>query len=69
MPELVQHGVNGLIVEQSVGAFRDAFAWCRANLDFVRAAGARNAETMLTSRTWAHVAPAWADAFTAAIPA
>ena len=62
VPELVRHGENGLIVERSVKAFAEAFAWCRANVDQVRAAGRRNAELMLASRTWAHVASAWASA-------
>lgn len=69
VPELVRHGENGLIVERSAEAFRDALAWCAANLDFVRAAGRRNAEEMLTSRTWAHVAPMWGDAFDRAMEA
>lgn len=63
VPELVRHGDNGLIVERSPEAFADAFTWCRENLDYVRAAGRRNAEAMLATRTWAQVAPAWADAF------
>lgn len=67
VPELVRHGVNGLIVERTPEAFRDAFAWCAANLDYVRAAGQVNAEQMLVSRTWAHVAPAWGDAFDRAL--
>lgn len=66
VPELVRHGENGLIVERSVAAFRDAFAWCRENADYVRAAGRRNAEQMRATRTWAHVAPAWAAAIEAA---
>jgi hypothetical protein len=67
VPELVRHGENGLIVDRNVEAFRDAFAWCRSNLDYVRAAGQRNAQEMLASRTWAHVSSTWADAFDRAI--
>lgn len=67
VPELVRHGDNGLIVERSPQAFAEAFAWCRANLEHVRAAGRRNAEQMLRTRTWAKVAPAWGDAFQRAI--
>lgn len=66
VPELVRHGDNGLIVERTPQAFAAAFQWCRDNLEYVRAAGRRNAAEMLRTRTWAHVAPAWADAFTAA---
>ena len=65
--ELVEHGVNGLIVEQSVEAFRDAFAWCRDHRDLVRDAGAANAERMRATRTWSATAPAWGDAFDAAL--
>jgi hypothetical protein len=43
VPELIEHGVNGLIVEPTPDAFRSAFAWCRDHLAQVRAAGARNA--------------------------
>ncbi len=67
VPELVRHGENGLIVKRTVEAFRSAFAWCRDHIDHVRAAGQRNAQEMLATRTWAAVAPAWGDAFTAAI--
>lgn len=62
VPELVRNGENGLIVEPTVEAFRDAFAWCRANLAGVRAAGRENAEWMREHQTWEHVAPAWGDA-------
>ncbi len=67
VPELVQHGVNGLIVEQSAQAFADAFAWCQANIEQVRAAGARNAQKMLATRTWKQVAEQWGDAIDAAL--
>lgn len=63
VPELVRHRENGLIVERSAQAFAEAFAWCRANLELVREAGRRNAIEMLASRTWAHVAPTWGNAF------
>ena len=61
VPELVTHGVNGLIV-QSVKDLRDAFAWCAANRRLVRDGGEDNARRMLDQRTWAHVAPAWQTA-------
>lgn len=67
VPELVRHGDNGLIVERTPEAFAAALQWCRNNLDYVRAAGRRNAEEMRATRTWAKVAPAWGDAFAAAI--
>ncbi len=62
VPELVRHGDNGLIVERSTRAFAEAIAWCRDNVERVRAAGQRNAEEMARTRTWAHVAPSWAAA-------
>lgn len=61
VPELVEHGVNGLIVGREPGAFELAFAWCAAHLETVRAAGRRNADMMARTRTWAHVAPMWGD--------
>jgi hypothetical protein len=67
VPELVRHCENGLIVEPTEKAFRDAFAWCRANVELVRAAGRENARAMLRHRTWAHAAPAWGDAFDAVL--
>jgi len=67
VPELVRHGDNGLIVERTPQAFAEAFAWCRANLDYVRDAGRRNAREMLATRTWAHAAPAWGGAIQSAI--
>lgn len=67
VPELVRHGENGLIVERTPQAFAEAFAWCRANVEYVRAAGRRNAVEMLATRTWAQVAPVWGDAFERAI--
>ncbi len=67
VPELVVNGENGLIVERSAEAFREAFAWCRANLDYVRAQGRANAERMLDSRTWAQCALHWGVAFDAAL--
>ena len=43
VPEMVAHGVNGLVVERSPEAFRDAFSWCERNLAAVRRAGRLNA--------------------------
>jgi glycosyltransferase involved in cell wall biosynthesis len=67
VPDLVRHGDNGLVVERTPEAFAQAFQWCRENLEYVRWAGSQNALDMLKKRTWAHVAPAWGDAFDAAI--
>lgn len=65
--ELVRHGDNGLIVERSVAAFAEAFAWCRQNLEQVRDAGRRNAQQMLASRTWGKASQRWAASFDRAI--
>lgn len=53
--ELIRHGENGLIVEPSVEAFREAFAWCRDYVECVREAGVYNA-SLIQSRTWSCVA-------------
>lgn len=57
VPELVQSGVNGLIVNRSRDDFRTAFRWCASNLDLVRRAGRANADQMLRERTWASCIP------------
>jgi glycosyltransferase involved in cell wall biosynthesis len=63
-PELIRNGDNGIILpERGPEYFRDAFAWCRENIDHVRRAGAANAREMRGIRTWAHVMPAWGDVF------
>lgn len=62
VPELVSHGVNGLIVERTQQAFADAFSWCRENIDQVRSAGRRNAIEMKKARTWRQMSEAWAQA-------
>lgn len=61
VPELVTHGVNGLII-QSVKDLRAAFLWCAANRRYVRDAGEANARRMLEWRTWEWVAPYWQTA-------
>jgi 2-polyprenyl-3-methyl-5-hydroxy-6-metoxy-1,4-benzoquinol methylase len=52
VPEIIEHGRNGLIVEPSVPAFREALEWCRAHVDIVRRAGAENAALIHNRRTW-----------------
>lgn len=59
VPEVVQNGSNGLIIERTPAAFRDAFAWCAAHLDQVRETGLRNADEMLRTRTWEIVSEQW----------
>lgn len=67
VPELVRHEDNGLIVERSIGAFQRAVSWCRKHIEHVREAGRRNATAMASTRTWAHVMPAWRNAFRRAL--
>lgn len=52
VPELIDHGVNGLIVEPTREAFRDAILWCRDHVELVRAGGMRNAEIIRRERSW-----------------
>lgn len=64
VPELIQSGVNGLIVEEvTAEAFRNAFEWCENNLDMVREAGKANAERMLAERTWNKLKPFYVSIF------
>lgn len=61
VPELIRDRENGLIVrERSIEAFREAFAWCAANLEQVRSAGSRNAEEIRQTRTWEKLMPGFA---------
>ncbi len=70
VPELIENGCNGIVVdERSPANFAEAFAWCRDNPRYVRAAGRWNAEQMLECRAWSRTAPAWGDAFEVAIDA
>jgi glycosyltransferase involved in cell wall biosynthesis len=63
VPELVRSGTNGLVVERSVKAFRDAFAWCDAHLPFVRRAGEANAARIASERSWDDLAARFAEVF------
>jgi glycosyltransferase involved in cell wall biosynthesis len=67
VPELVRNGVNGLVAERSVEAFREAFQWCAENLDEVRRAGAFNAELVASERSWDQHAERFAQVFDAAL--
>ncbi|MCA8944058.1 MAG: glycosyltransferase family 4 protein [Planctomycetes bacterium] len=67
VPELIADGQNGLVVPGEVEAFREAFEWCRANVETVRQVGRQNAETMRRRRTWEHVADKWREAFWTAL--
>lgn len=62
VPELVESGKNGLIVERSPEAFREALTWCRDNLGQVREAGRRNAALLHERRSWEAVSGKFSDA-------
>jgi glycosyltransferase involved in cell wall biosynthesis len=53
VPEIVRHKENGYIVaKRTPDAFREAFVWCRENIDFVREAGKKNADIMYKTKRW-----------------
>ena len=56
VPEVIEHGRNGLIVDPSAEAFREALCWCRDHIREVRSAGLENASLIRKSRTWQHSA-------------
>jgi glycosyltransferase involved in cell wall biosynthesis len=51
VPEVIRPGRNGLVVERSVDAFRDAFQHCAENLSQLRAARAAQ-KNYASSQTW-----------------
>ncbi len=58
VPELIRDRENGIIVKQrTIEGFREAFAWCAANLDKVREGGRLNAIQLLETRSWEHLLP------------
>ena len=53
VPELIQHEVNGLIVEpRTPEAFRDALKWCQENQQLVRRAALENSVSVSRDRKW-----------------
>ncbi len=67
VPELVRSGVNGLVVERSVDAFREALQWCDEHRDQVRRAGALNADLMAAERSWDTRAARFGELFDAVL--
>ena len=67
VPELIENGRNGFIVDRSIHAFQEAVIWCENNLEYVRAQGAENAERMLRSRAWDVVIDDWRIMYQAAL--
>ncbi len=52
VPEIIESGKNGIVVNRDIGSFQEAFGWCEANLAEVRRIGAENASKMLREREW-----------------
>lgn len=68
VPELIQNHTNGIIIDRAEPqAFRDAFAWCEKNLDWVRRAGEANALRVRNERRWDLVAHHFRKAFDSAL--
>ena len=67
VPELVRNGENGLIVNRTPQAFREAFLWCMSHKDQVRGAGRYNSELIHKTRTWGNLKGAWRRAWNKAL--
>ena len=63
VPEFVRSGLNGIIVDRTVDAFREAFAWCENNLDHIAMAGQFNAHLSSQVRSWDACAERFAQIF------
>lgn len=57
VPEVIDHGQNGLIVERSPEAFREALTFCAAHPEQIRAAGATNPERIRAAWDWRSMRP------------
>ena len=65
--ELVTHQENGWIVShRTPESFREAFLWCRDNLEFVRDAGQKNALRTAVDRNWTAMAAYYRQMFSSA---
>lgn len=52
-PELIRHKENGYLVKnRTVEEFKEAFEWCKENIDYIRQQGKKNAEEMYEKRRW-----------------
>lgn len=61
VPEVVENGRNGLIVERTPEAFRRALRWCREHPEHVRRVGRENARLIRETRSWETVSGEYAD--------
>ncbi len=68
VPELIQHEVNGLIVEpRTPEAFRDALKWCQENQQLVRRAALENSVSVSSDRKWRTMALCFKKVFEATL--
>lgn len=61
--ELIEDGVNGFLVEPTVGAIAGRLHWCREHPEQVREMGLAARETVLESWTWRERAGVYAELF------
>jgi glycosyltransferase involved in cell wall biosynthesis/SAM-dependent methyltransferase len=67
VPELVQDGVNGLVVPRKSAEFRRAFNWCEHNIEYVRSAGESNSRKIIEERDWSKMIGAFDTLFMEAL--
>ena len=52
-PELIRHKENGYLVKnRTVEEFKEAFLWCKENIEFIRKQEKKNAEEIFERRRW-----------------
>lgn len=65
MPEFIQDGVNGFLVDRDVDALTEKLVWCREHPDAVAAMGLQARQTVLEGWQWSqqveHVKKCWRD--------
>ncbi len=57
VPEVIVHGKNGLIVERTPEAFRQALTYCAQHPDEIRQAGASNVDLIRAAWDWTRLRP------------
>jgi len=67
VPELINSGFNGLILERSAAEFRNAFLWCEQNLAMIRRVGSYNAATCKAMRLWDNLVSNFSKVFDLAL--
>ena len=66
VPEVIRSGQNGLVVERSVDAFRDAFQYCSINLSQLRS-GRLSQKFCASSQSWDFLADRFGSLFDAVL--